>query len=197
MTDSEKITVSDRARHRLQAMKRTMYWFNERVKEFHREFSKDAETLLMLSSLEDYPFELLDELKKVEQAISQFEKGFLMSKRNLRWKWLASKRQILSTDLPASDVTQLKNINVEFEKVTADIGKFASGIGALLESKLDDASDCLSNYDIDATLAFELREDDPGYAEDSDNFLKSLNVTMQQRGGAGRPCSFADVAQDV
>ena len=193
MTDSEKIAVSDCTRHRLQSMKRTMYWFKERVKEFHREYSEDAETLLMLSSLEDYPFELLDELKKVEQAISQFEKGFLMSKRGLRWKWLANKRQILSTDLPASEVTQLKNINVEFEKVTAEIGKYGSEIGSMLDSKLADASDCLSDYDIDAKLVFELREDDTGYAEGSDNILKSLNLTMHQRGGPGAGWEIAGV----
>jgi hypothetical protein len=40
-------------------MKDRTYWFAERVKEVHPEFSKDPETLKMLASLEDYSFELL------------------------------------------------------------------------------------------------------------------------------------------
>jgi hypothetical protein len=180
MVDPEKFTVSNLTRYRLQSMMDTMYWFKERVKEFHSEFSEDLETLQMLNSLEDYPFNLLAELDKVEQSVSEFEKAFLMSKRGLRWKGEASCRNIRSTDLLAVDAAQLRHINAEFERVTSDIGKFGTDVGISLESRLADMSDCLWDYEIDAELDFVLRADDPGYRDESDNFLKSLKLIVHE-----------------
>ena len=67
----------------------------------------------------------------------------------------------------------MQAINQHFVTVTDQIQGEASALAKKLDARLVDRTDLLWDYEMEATCHFVLREDDPGYSEDSDNFLAS------------------------
>ena len=61
-----------------------------------------------------------------------------------------------------------------------------------LEKRVKDTNDWLEDYEIDCYMTFHLKEDDPGYDEDSDNILVELAVGFGSMKSGRREWGIAD-----
>lgn len=84
-------------------------------------------------------------------------------------------------DDPLSDaeISQLLALNKRLAYVTHHLRVVAEDVEPRLEAKLADPCDPMSDYEIDALLHFVLREDDPDFDEDCDNFIATRDEYLK------------------
>jgi len=71
-------------------------------------------------------------------------------------------------------------INRRLRELEAIYHARALVLDAELERRVADPDDWLQDYEIDLMFDFQLREDDPGFREDSDNYIASIRFPMKQ-----------------
>ncbi len=89
-----------------------------------------------------------------------------------------------SASLSDSEVTQVLALNRQLAELTRFLKTTVDDATPRLETKLADSNDPMFDYEIDAHIAYVLREDDPEYVEDDDNYL-----TTQIESLKGQPVS--------
>jgi hypothetical protein len=170
----QKIKLSGPANRLFLGMTETFYWFDDALKRFQQELAALPELTLVLSTQDIYPINISERLEKIKSEIRAFESD-LRKSRNVS----TVRRDhafVRSTDLPPHEQSALQSINQHFVTVTDQIKKEATAIGKTLDARLADHSDVMWDYEMEATCHFALRDDDPGYAENSDNFLASREL---------------------
>jgi len=157
----------------------TMYWFSSRIKQFQRAFEEDPNLLELFRSLEDAPYDLIKELSAVDDCIRQFDKTLLRSKTFLHLEsQFPESSRITSQDLPNDELSELTRINKEFVNAASQFESMASDMATVLERKLEDQTDLLWDYEMDAKVGFQLHHDDPAFSDEDDNLLKEMDLHL-------------------
>jgi len=73
--------------------------------------------------------------------------------------------------LTQSEIDQLLTLNRRLAKLERYLLDEAKRLEPPLQKRLADPTDPMSDYEIEATLYYRLRENDPAFDEDDDNFL--------------------------
>jgi hypothetical protein len=84
-----------------------------------------------------------------------------------------------SDPLTDSEVAQLLKLNRQLKDVTRHLQSVKNDVTPRLEAKLADPKDPMYDYEIEVRIDYQLREDDPAFAEDDDNFLSTRNETLK------------------
>jgi ParB family chromosome partitioning protein len=92
-----------------------------------------------------------------------------------------------STPLSDSEVTQVFGLNRQLAELTRFLKTTADDVTPRLKAKVADPNDPMFDYEIDAHIAYVLREDDPEYVEDDDNYLTTQTEYLK-----GKPVSEID-----
>ncbi len=82
-----------------------------------------------------------------------------------------------SEEISEDEVRRLLDLNRVLTRVSDHIREAAKDIVPRMEAKLADPADPMVDYEMDAYLSYQLREDDPAYQENEDNI-----VTTRQHG---------------
>lgn len=88
------------------------------------------------------------------------------------------RHKLAAEDLSAEQRQFLVNLNSKLTEIEKDIKVEAQALIDQLDKRVKDTNDWLEDYEIECNMTFHLKEDDPGYDEDSDNILVELIVTV-------------------
>jgi len=84
-----------------------------------------------------------------------------------------------SHDFSAAEVDALVRLNQRLEGLAYHLHEVGQQECARLEARVADPQDPLDDYEIDATLYFVLREDDPDFDDGDDNFLTQRELSLK------------------
>jgi hypothetical protein len=174
---SQKHLVNAPAVRLLRGMEETFCWFDDALNRFQRELVALPQLTQRLSTRDSYPINISERLDKIKSEIRTFESDLRRSGRV--WEVNRDCTNITSTDLPPSERSALQTINQHFVTVTDKIQDAATAIAETLDARVADHADVIWDYEMDATCHFVLRQDDPGFAQNSDNFLASRELFIQ------------------
>jgi len=65
----------------------------------------------------------------------------------------------------------LVNLNKRLSEIEKQLKKETLEMIAMMNNRLEDATDWINDYEIECSVEFYLHEDDPAYSEDEDNIL--------------------------
>ena len=82
-------------------------------------------------------------------------------------------------DLSKEQKIFLDNINKQLMEIEKQLKKEAVVLGKEAQKRVKDPNDWIEDYEIELFINFYLNESDPGYYEDSDNILVSLNYCLK------------------
>ena len=91
-----------------------------------------------------------------------------------------------SGKLTPSEINELQMFNERLQKVEHHLLDEAKRVEAALKLRVDDSNDPMNDYEIDAKVYYTMREGDPKYDEDDDNFLSERFYMLKNL----RPDSF-------
>ncbi len=181
-TKPELHTIPGRTQRLLRSMQDTLYWFQDRLAGLQLALASDPQAIQAYAELSNFPFDLLAELKDIRERIETMDRAFLKARGELyRLTRHDAPARLRSIDLPQAEQDQLHQINHQLEQITQHIGGAATQIGGELDRRLADPSDRLWDYEMEAKVSLVLRETDPAYSEDSDNFLAQLDLFLFER----------------
>jgi len=75
--------------------------------------------------------------------------------------------------LSEGEIGQLLTLNRRLKDVASHLLSVAGDVTPRLEAKVADPDDPMYDYEIEARIAYQLREDDPDYDEEDDNYLST------------------------
>lgn len=84
-----------------------------------------------------------------------------------------------SANLTDSEISQLLKLNRRLHEITEFLLAVADDVTPRLEAKDADPDDPMYDYEVDARIDYQLREDDPEFADDDDNFLTSRTEPLE------------------
>ena len=84
-----------------------------------------------------------------------------------------AKFAIPHVELTEAEESQLLALNRHLRGVTRHLRTVVDDVKPRLEAKLADPCDPMYDYEIEARIDYQLREDDPEFAEDDDNYLST------------------------
>jgi hypothetical protein len=78
-----------------------------------------------------------------------------------------------TNDIPLNDdeINGLLNLNRHLKDVSTHLKAVSNDVTPRLEAKLADPADPMTDYEIEVEIAYVLREDDPEYDDNDDNYL--------------------------
>ena len=96
-------------------------------------------------------------------------------------------------ELTEAEEHQLLALNRQLLKVTRHLRSVMDDIKPLLEAKRTDPDDPMYDYEIEARIDYQLREDDPDFAEDDDNYLSTRTASLKSSlsGWAREDCAYS------
>ena len=100
-------------------------------------------------------------------------------------QWIQKRRP-----LRTSEVDHLRRLNWRFSEIEALCLNEARRIKRQLKARADKPSDALWDFEIEATVALTLREEDPAWDEDDDNTVAAQEFSL--RYGESRFCDGID-----
>lgn len=87
--------------------------------------------------------------------------------------------QSSKTPLAEAEISQLLALNRHLMEITRQLSLVADEIRPRMEAKVADPNDPMYDYEIEARLDFVLREDDPDYDENGDNYLTTRTKCLK------------------
>jgi hypothetical protein len=75
----------------------------------------------------------------------------------------------------------LRSLNRKLWAIQRHLSVASSTIRSSLQDKLADSADLMCDYEIVAKIDYAMREDDPGWLDDDDNFLASRDISLRNR----------------
>lgn len=90
-----------------------------------------------------------------------------------------AKLAIPRVELTQAEISQLLALNRHLRGVTRHLQTVVDDVKPRLEAKLADPDDPMVDYELDAHIDYQLREDDPDFAEDDDNYLSTRTETLK------------------
>ena len=85
-------------------------------------------------------------------------------------------------DFTVNEITNLLNLNQRLRELELYLCHLAQKEGEKLKACVADPGDPRDDYEIDVTLYFVLREDDPDFDDSDDNFITQRNFSLNGRG---------------
>jgi hypothetical protein len=119
---------------------------------------------------------LADLQERIGDAADALER--LRRKAN-RLKALFPPQRTADDDFSPADIDRLVQLNARLGFLQASLHRVDQEVCAQMRARVADPDDPLDDFEIDVTLSFLLREDDPGIDEDSDNFLTVRHTSMK------------------
>ena len=86
------------------------------------------------------------------------------------------------TPLTDAEIDQLLALNRRLREEDAFLKSISDDVTPRLDAKLADPTDPMLDYEIEVHLDFVLREDDPDYEDDDDNFLTRRRESLKRQG---------------
>ena len=81
--------------------------------------------------------------------------------------------------LTAAEERQLLALYRQLLDVTRHLRTVVDDVNPRLEAKLADSSDLMCDFEIEVRIDYQLREDDPDFVEDDDNFLTTRTASLK------------------
>jgi hypothetical protein len=96
-------------------------------------------------------------------------------------------------ELTKAEESQLLALNRHLRGVTRHLRTVVDDVKPRLEAKLADPDDPMRDYEIEARIDYQLREDDPNFAKDDDNYLSTRTVSLKSSlyGWEGDDCAHS------
>ena len=82
-------------------------------------------------------------------------------------------------EFTTDEINELLRFNQRLAGLELYLCDLSAKEGVPLADRVSDTNDPLDDYEIDATLYFTLREDDPEFDEDEDNFLAQRRISLK------------------
>ncbi|MDI1232450.1 MAG: hypothetical protein PSU93_15025 [Methylobacter sp.] len=125
---------------------------------------------------------------EIEDATARLNKrlGYLSNTINNE---IRSENQGEENLLSAQDAERLLQLNRHLTKLQDFLNAQELAISPVLAGKEADPDDPMADYEIETVLHYTLREDDPEWSEDSDNFMTQRESSLK---GAARSSSEPD-----
>lgn len=112
-------------------------------------------------------------LKTILAGCSVFSKKIEVN--NIIFHFFGAKQTMVKIyELTSLQKKLLSNLNCKLTTLEFDIKKEVRDLMHNAEKKISDPNDWLEDYEIECTIAFILKEDDPEFNVDSDNILAKL-----------------------
>lgn len=92
--------------------------------------------------------------------------------------------------LSAAELIRLEDLNSRLQEVEAICLNEARRMERIAQARVEDPSDAMYDFEIEAVLSFQLREDDPEWSSESDNEVITRNYSL--RGGSNLFCTDED-----
>ena len=86
----------------------------------------------------------------------------------------------LIVPLTDNEISQLLVLNRRLLSITRYLQTVVDDVKPRLDAKVADPNDPMYDYEIDARLDYQLREDDPDYAEDDDNYIATRTEPIKE-----------------
>jgi len=89
----------------------------------------------------------------------------------------------LTMPLTEDEISQLLDLNRRLQSISRYLQTVVDDVKPRLDAKIADPNDPMYDYEIDARLDYQLREDAPDYAEDDDNYIATRTEPIKERWG--------------
>lgn len=132
--------------------------------------------------LQDAVDELPAELGELHAAVSeclQSSKRLQQAVENTLISDELEKIAIPPIELTKVEESQLRVLNRHLRGVARHLRTVVDDVKPRLEAKLADPDDPMFDYEIEARIDYQLREDDPDFAEDDDNYLSTTTESLK------------------
>ena len=84
-----------------------------------------------------------------------------------------------SAPLTDAEIARLLKLNRRLKDITRHLQSVKDDVQPRLEAKLADPKDPMYDYEIEVRIDYQLREDDPAFAEDDDNYLTTRRDSLK------------------
>lgn len=118
--------------------------------------------------------ELLDSMGRLSVTTEEIE---LLLSKALNEEFVAAESGELNEDA----LMRLRNLNRAMNTISGFMHDTAEMIRPEMQAKVADNTDPMFDYEILANIDYELREDDPEYNENTDNYLSTRRETLTHR----------------
>ena len=145
-----------------------------------------------------------DTLADLQEQMSEIESAFRRQGRRIEILLTQLERTVLGQEqFEEAEVARLMTLNRRLTELEQHLRDQALVLEPELRSKLADPTNHMWDYEIDAKIAYILRDDDQEAAEDNDNFLTHREETLKDiartrmlaDGGNHRESGRTDMAQ--
>jgi hypothetical protein len=89
----------------------------------------------------------------------------------------------LTVPLTEHEIGQLLDLNRHLLSITRHLEAVVEDVAPRLNAKVADVNDPMYDYEIEACIDYQLREDDPDYAEDDDNYIATRTEPIKTQWG--------------
>jgi len=89
----------------------------------------------------------------------------------------------LSVPLIENEISQLLDLNRRLLSITRHLETVVEDVKPRLDAKVADSNDPMYDYEIEACIDYQLREDDPDYSEDDDNYIATRTEPIKKQWG--------------
>ena len=122
-----------------------------------------------------------DVMTSLKRQIHLLENHYRQMKRQLRVlsEQFEEYPTIKAGDFTPAEVDGLVRLNQRLNNLEHDLREVGQQESTRLNARVADPNDPLDDYEIDATLYFVMREDDPGFDDDDDNFLTRRELGLK------------------
>lgn len=171
MSKPKESSINASIIHIFESMLSTTCWIQESLKRFQQQLQGTLPLLEEFKQLEDQPLDFIGRLKALEIGITEFKRALARTVLLNGGNKAKDAQRVTSGDLKEMELAQLHDMNTQLVEITKGMETSARDIALQLEARLKDGSDRLSDYEIDAEFSFHLREDEPGFSDESENTL--------------------------
>lgn len=136
----------------------------------------------MASKLQHTGEDLPVEFAELRTAISACQESMAQLSAKVDALFEADGRLIAKSHskcLSDNEVNQVLGLNRQLADLPRFLKMTAEDITPRLKAKIADPNDPMFDFEIDADIAYMLREDDPEYIEDGDNYLTTRNECLK------------------
>jgi hypothetical protein len=89
----------------------------------------------------------------------------------------------LTVPLSENEISRLLDLNRRLLSITRHLETVVEDVTPRLDAKVADSNDPMYDYEIEACIDYQLREDDPDYAEDDDNYIATRSEPIKKQWG--------------
>lgn len=162
----------------VRSMWSTFYWIDEALGRHLQEFKARPDVVAALAECESRPIDVIARLERLREEAERLSIDLTGGGHCFLLQCTSTRFEDLSTD----EVAGLSLLNEQLDGVAKYAHTVAKRIEEAVRIPCADPADRMFDYEIDAEVHFDLRDDDAGYREDGDNTLAEIDDCLRRAG---------------